>query len=131
MIAPTTSSRAAFLSADSGTTRTVPITATTTSTTLSANTDCHDQNSSTVPDVSRPRIALAPATPAQTLIAWGRRSGGNVAVMVDSVAGITSAAPTPRRARNAMSALASETSMAAREAAPNMPRPAIRARRRP
>ena len=103
MRAPPTSSWGASLSADSGTNRRVPTIAIAASTTLSAKTDCHDQTSSSSPVISRPAMALPPATPAQTPTARVRCCGGKVPVMVERVAGITSAAPRPSTPRSAMS----------------------------
>ena len=103
----------------------------TASTTFSANTDRHDHASSTTPEASRPTMALAPATPAQAPTARVFCSGGKVLVMVDSVAGMTSAAPTPRTPRMAINQVGSLTVMAATEPAPKITRPASRARRRP
>ena len=76
-------------------------------------------------------MALPPATPAQAPTARRRCSGGKVLVIVDNVAGMTSAAPTPRRPRRTISDVGPLTVMAAAEAPPKTTRPAIRARRRP
>ncbi len=75
-------------------------------TTFSPNTDGHDHTSRRIPEVSSPRIAAPPATAAQTLTARVRCSAAKVPVMVDRVAGITSAAPRPRTARKAISSVA-------------------------
>ena len=131
MSAPTTSSLGASGSADSGTTRSVPATAATASTMLRPKTDRHDHCSSSSPEPSRPRIALPPATPAQTPMARAFCSRGNVLVSVDRVAGMTSAAPSPRTPRIAISAPGLVTVVAAIEPAPKTDRPASRARRRP
>ena len=103
MRAPTMSMRGASGSADSGTNLNTPIRATPPSTTLRPNTDCHSQNSSKAPDTSRPRIAAPPATAAHTLTALTRSDSGNVPVIVESVAGITRAAPMPITARRPIS----------------------------
>ena len=104
--APLTSRRGACGSADSGTKRRVPARATAASTTFSPNTDGHDQTSRTSPEVSSPSTADPPATAAQTLTARVRCSLAKVPVMVDRVAGMTSAAPRPRTARRAISSVA-------------------------
>ena len=52
-------------------------------------------------------------------------------MMVDSVAGITKAAPRPMSPRRTMRSLAEFTAMAAAEAPPNRRSPAMRALRRP
>ena len=79
-------------------TRRVATMAATARATLSPNTARQDQTSSRTPEASRPRIALAPATPAQAPTARDRCSRGKVLVIVDRVAGMTSAAPTPEQA---------------------------------
>ena len=58
------------------------------------------------PGASRPKTAAPPATAAQTLTARVRCSSGKVPVMVDRVAGMTSAAPRPMTARRPISSLA-------------------------
>ena len=93
--APLRSRRGACGSAVSGTNRRVPARAAAASTTFSPNTDGHDQTSRTSPEVSSPSTADPPATAAQTLTARVRCSLAKVPVMVDRVAGITSAAPRP------------------------------------
>ena len=76
------------------------------SATLSAKTERQLQTSSSMPEESRPRTALPPATPAQMLTALVRSAAEKVPVIVDRVAGITSAAPTPSTARRAISSWA-------------------------
>ncbi len=76
-------------------------------------------------------MALPPATAAQIPTALVRSAGGNVPVMVDNVAGITKAAPSPMRPRRTISSLAEETAMAAADAAPKTTRPPMSALRRP
>ena len=51
--------------------------------------------------------APPPATPAHVPTALVRSSGGNVVVMIDNVAGIVIAAPTPANERSAISIPAS------------------------
>src|SRR4029079_18785152 len=92
MAAPPTSRGGASGTAAYGTKPHTPIAAAAASTTLTANTDCQPQNSSSMPDTSRPRIAAPPATAAQTPTARTRWASGKVDVMVDSVAGMTRAA---------------------------------------
>ena len=65
------------------------------------------------------------------LTARPRSAGGNVPVIVDSVAGITSAAPRPRIARSAISSVADEAVIATADPAPKITRPTISATRRP
>ena len=65
--------------------------------------ELQSKNSSSRPEPSRPITAPAPTTPTQTPTAWARSSGGKDVVMIDSVVGITSAAPTPIAARSPIS----------------------------
>ena len=104
--APPRSSWGAFWSADSVTNRIAPVMDTIANPTLSPNTARHDHTSSSKPDASNPTTALAPATPAQTLTARRRCCAGKVPVIVDSVAGMTSAAPAPSRPRSTISSVA-------------------------
>ena len=99
-------------------------------TTFSPNTDGHDHASSRIPEVRRPRTAEPPATAAHTLTARVRCPPGNVPVMVDKVAGMTSAAPRPRTARRPISSAAELAVIATADAAPKIERPTISARRR-
>ena len=55
------------------------------------------------PPTVGPSASARPDTPAHRPIAFARSCGGNVTVMIDSVPGISSAAPTPWIARNAIS----------------------------
>jgi hypothetical protein len=109
----------------------VPAIAIPASTTLTAKADRQENHCSSVPVASRPSRALPPATAAHTLTARVRAAGGNVPVIVDSVAGMTSAAPRPIRPRRKISSLAEEAVIATAEAPPKMASPAISARRRP
>ena len=58
------------------------------------------------PPSSGPIASAIAETPAQIPIAIPRSRGGNVAEMIESVAGIISAAPTPWTARAAISSVA-------------------------
>ncbi len=80
-----------------------------------AKTAFQVQCSKTAPEAIRPRRALPPATPAHTLTAWVRRSAGNVVVIVDKVAGMTSDAPSPNNPRNRISSVAEVAVMATAE----------------
>jgi hypothetical protein len=100
-------------------------------TTFSPNTDGHDHTSKRSPETRTPSTAAPPATAAHTLTARVRCSSGKVPVMVDRVAGMTSAAPRPRTARRPMSSVAELAVMATADPAPKIVRPAISARRRP
>ena len=129
--APPVSTRGAPGWEDSGTKRIVPAIATTARTTLTAKAARQENHSSRIPVHSRPSTELPPATPAQMPTARVRSAGGNVPVIVDSVAGITSAAPRPIRPRRTMRSFAEETAIAAAEAVPNTTSPAMSALRRP
>ena len=72
-----------------------------------------------------------PPTPIQIPIAFARSSRGKTSVRIDSVPGITSAAPAPCSARNAISAPALEESAAPTEASPKTTMPIVIERRRP
>ena len=64
-------------------------------------------------------------------IAFARSSRGKTSVRMESVAGITSAAPTPCSARNTIRVFALSDSAAPAEASPNVTIPIIIQRRRP
>jgi hypothetical protein len=100
-------------------------------TALRPNTDGQLKASSSRPAASRPTSALPPATPAHTPTARSRVSGGNVAVMIDSVVGMIIAAPTPITARTAISWPASLSWVATSAPPPKTARPASRTPRRP
>ena len=74
---------------------------------LTRNADPHQKRSSRAPDTIGPSAPPAPAKPTQMAIARCRSSGGNTAVINDSVAGITRAAPAPCTARPTMTNVAS------------------------
>jgi hypothetical protein len=75
--------------------------------------------------------ATPPATAAQTPTARVRCCPAKVPVMVDRVAGMTSAAPRPSTARRAVSSSAERAVMATAEPAPKIDRPTISASLRP
>ena len=125
------SRRGASGSADSGTNRTVPISASPARITFNPKIERHEKTVSRVPEASRPRIAAPPATAAQTLTARVRCAAGNVLVIVDSVAGITSAAPSPSNARSTISSDGSPAVIAIADPPPKIASPAISAERRP
>jgi hypothetical protein len=129
--APPLSRAGASDSEDSGTKRNVPPRAITARTTLTAKEERQENHSRRTPQHSNPKIALPPATAAQTLTALVRSAGGNVPVIVDRVAGMTKAAPNPMSPRNTISSLAEDTAMATPDAPPKTSSPAMRALRRP
>ena len=77
--------------------------ATTTTTTLVRKIEPHQKCSSSQPLMTPPSATPTPAKPAQIAMACGRSSGGNTWARIDSVAGITNAAPMPMTARAAIS----------------------------
>ena len=76
-----------------GTTRIMPTHATAASAAVRTKTEPQANCSSSAPDARMPRVPPAPAKPAQMPTALARSSGGNTLVMVDSVPGMSSAAP--------------------------------------
>ena len=87
---------------------------------------------STIRPPARGPIASASAeTPAQIPIAWPRSFGGNVAVMIDSVAGFMSAAPIPCTARAPMRKPALGASPQASDESVKTTMPTMKIRRRP
>ena len=61
--------------------------------------DCHETCSTSTPPSTGPIASASAETPAHVPIARPRSCGGKTFVMIDSVAGIMSAAPTPCAAR--------------------------------
>ena len=72
--------------------------------TLRKKMDCHPRCSTIAPPTVGPSASASPENPAHRPIALARSWGGNVTVMIDSVPGRSSAAPTPWSARNAIKA---------------------------
>jgi hypothetical protein len=64
---------------------------------------CQPSRSTSTPPASGPTSVATPAVAPHRLIATPRRSGGKIRVMVDSVCGVSSAAPMPCTTRAAMS----------------------------
>ena len=83
------------------------------------------------PPTIGPIASASAETPAQMPIAVPRCRGGKVAVMIDSVAGFISAAPTPCTVRAAMSELAPPARPHHSEAPVKTTRPAMKIARRP
>jgi hypothetical protein len=77
------------------------------------------------PPTSGPTASASAETPAQIPIAVPRCRGGKVAVMIESVAGFSSAAPTPWRVRAAMSDPAPPANPHQRDAAVKISSPAM------
>ena len=95
------------------------------------NTDHQSNHSSSRPPASGPSPMPTAASAAQMAMALARSAPLKRFAMIDSVAGMISAAPTPIAARNAMTWLALSASGAARLDRPKMTTPACRARFRP
>ena len=95
-------------------------------TTLTTNTDPHQNDGeihqpvSRKPATSGPRLPPAPAKPAQIAIAFARSRGGKTAVSNDNVAGITNAAPMPEIERDAITASDESAKAPSSEPAANM-----------
>jgi hypothetical protein len=99
--------------------------------TLTSRVEPHQKPSSSPPVRIGPMEAPAPANPAHTAIARGRSCGGKIDVIIDSVAGITKAAPMPMTARLAITCVASLASPPSSAPRPNTTSPPTSARRRP
>ena len=93
--------------------------------------DCHDHRCSRPPDPSIPTTAPLPAAPAQIPTALLRWSFGYAAVINDSVAGMTNAAPAPAAPRAMMRCRGSDQRAGATDATPKIARPTSMAPRRP
>ncbi len=83
------------------------------------------------PPSSGPIASAMAETPAQTPIAVPRSLAANVAVMIESVAGIISAAPMPWTARAPISSVALPESPQSSEETVKTTRPMMKIRRRP
>ncbi len=105
--------------------------ATVTTATLIRKIVPHQNHSRSTPLTTPPSATPTPATPAHTAIARGRSSGGNTWARIDSVAGMTNAAPTPITARAAITPVAEVDVTANSDAAPKITRPVFSASRRP
>ena len=95
------------------------------------NTDHQSNHSSRRPPASGPSPMPIAASAAQMAMALARSAPLNRFAMIDSVAGMISAAPTPIAARTAITWFAVSASGAARLDRPNAMTPACRARLRP
>ena len=71
--------------------------------TLTMKIHCQPSPSTSTPPASGPTSVATPAVAPHTLSATPRRSAGKIRVIVDSVCGVSSAAPTPCTTRAAMS----------------------------
>ncbi len=100
---PTRSIRPGLGSRDSGTSTKTATTPAMTIGTLIRKTEPHQKCSSRKPPKTGPIATARPTEPAHTPIALARSRGSNTFEMIDSVAGMIAAAPTPISARAAIS----------------------------
>ncbi len=100
-------------SAVSGTVASTPASASATSGTLMRKTLPHQKCESSRPPSVGPITMPTPATADQAAIACGRSFGGKTAFRIDSVAGMTNAAPRPITMRAPISMLVPEANAAA------------------
>ena len=96
----------ALSSRDRGLYSAIAAAVTATTGTFTRNAEPHQKRWSRAPDTIGPIAAPAPANPTHTAMARWRSSGGKIAVISDSVAGITKAAPAPCTARPTMTTTA-------------------------
>ena len=129
--APTGSSGVSCESFDLGINTCPAISATAMIGTLMRNTDPHQKCSSRSPEVTGPMAAPAPEMPAHMAIAFARSPVGNTLVRIDSVDGMTNAAPTPMIARDRVSTLVLSANAPSTEPARKIASPACSAPLRP
>ena len=129
--APTGSSGVSVESFDFGTSTYPATRATAMIGRLTRNTEPHQKCSSSRPEASGPRAAPLPEMPAQMAIALARSRRGKTLVRIDSVDGMTNAAPTPITALATISIVGSSAKAPSTEPAANTTRPACRAPLRP
>ncbi len=99
--------------------------------TLRKNTDSQPKFSTIQPPRVGPSASATPETPAQIPIALARSSGGNVTVRIESVPGISIAAPMPCRTRKTISWLLVDDSPEPSDASVKIVRPVRKIRFRP
>src|SRR5438552_3321493 len=104
--APAGSSGVFASSRDSGANVQIAMNVRATSGRFTSTAEPHHHRSSSAPDTIGPIAPPAPANPAHTTMARERYSGGKIVVMIESVAGITNAAPLPMTPRPAITWLA-------------------------
>jgi hypothetical protein len=96
------SSGVPWVSRERGASRATATAAIATTGRFTSTAEPHQNDSRSAPATTGPMAPPAPANPAQTAMARPLSSGGNTAVISDSVAGMTNAEPTPMTARPAM-----------------------------
>ena len=129
--APAGSSGVFASSRDSGANVQIAMNVRATSGRFTSTAEPHHHRSSSAPDTIGPIAPPAPANPAHTAMARERSSGGKIVVMIESVAGITNAAPMPMTARPAITWFAPVAIPATMAPSPNTTRPLSNARLRP
>ena len=123
--------RSIVRSRDSRTANSVAMTATTATGRLMKKIALQETCSTRNPPTNGPIESANAETPAQVPIALPRSAGVNALVMIESVAGIISAAPVPCRTRLAISISDDAASPAVAEESAKMMTPAMNIRRRP
>ena len=119
------------MSFDSGTTKIAARTASTPIGTLTKKIQFQEMCSVMIPPSSGPIASAIAETPAQMPIAIPRSRAAKVAVMIESVAGIISAAPTPCTARAPISSGALDERPQASDESVKTTRPIVKISRRP
>ena len=99
--------------------------------TLTRKAEPHQKRWSRAPETTGPIAAPAPAKPTHTAMARRRSSGGKMAVISESVAGITKAAPAPCTARPTMTTVADPANPLITDPVANTARPTSSAPLRP
>ena len=128
---PTRSMRPGFGSRDSGTRAPTRARPSSTTGTLIRKTDPHQKRSSSAPPTIGPIATPRPTAPAHSPMARARSRGSKTFEMIDRVAGMIAAAPTPISARAPMSCPGLCAYAEASEARPNKASPMARNRLRP
>ncbi|MCZ7534929.1 MAG: hypothetical protein M5T61_02585 [Acidimicrobiia bacterium] len=95
------------------------------------NVDPHQKWSSRKPPMMGPSATPMPVTAAHTPMARGRSCAGKTLVMIERVAGITNAPPTPMTARPAISCAGEVERVLSNEPMPKMVSPVRNAPRLP
>ena len=128
---PSVSKRPSCSSRELGTTATVMAKAASASSVGARNTQGQVKLSTTIDELSRPRMPPAPAKPAQTPMARSRSSSGKVEVMTERVTGMIMAAAAPATTRATRSWLTEPEKAAATLARTKTTSPVMRTCLRP
>ena len=114
-----------------GTSAAVPRAATAQHGTFTKNTEPHQNRSSKKPEMMGPAATPTPQNAAQMAMARDRSSGGKSTVMIDSVGGRNSAAPSPMSTRATISSCGERAKAPPIEATPKMKAPVMNTPLRP